>query len=244
MKERSDGLPALSDRVGEGIRTNAESIIGVTAPSSVDLSKGIAIGSILHTDARSHIEPVRYPRGAGLFRVMVLPHSPGASLGERAVSGLRYLLSEPGRLLRRALVRDWGASTAILLYMRVADGTLAFERGPLGLKSRLTSGEAPTASLPEATDIARRFAHHLDGAIVSLFTETLLGIPSTAHILGGACIGRSPADGVIGPDHQVFGYPGLYVCDGSTISANPGVNPSLTITALAERAMAAIPPAS
>lgn len=241
MKAREDGLPALSDRLGEGVRTNSESLIGVTAPSGTDLSEGIAIGSILHTDERSHIEPVRYPRGSGLFRVMVLPHAPGATFPERMAASARYFLSEPGRLLKRSLVRDWGAGTAILLYMRTSDGTLAFTRGPFGLRSRLTEGEAPVASIPEASAIAERFAHHLDGAVVSLFTETLLGIPSTAHILGGACIGASAAYGVIDENHQVFGYPGLYVCDGSAISANPGVNPSLTITAMAERAMASFP---
>jgi cholesterol oxidase len=125
--------------------------------------------------------------------------------------------------------------------MRTAEGRLALTRGRLGLDSRVTEGEAPVAAIPEASELAEAFAAKLDGFVVSLFTETLFGIPSTAHILGGAVIGRTAAAGVIGPDHQVFGYPGLYVCDGSAVSANPGVNPSLTITAMTERAMTAIP---
>jgi cholesterol oxidase len=96
------------------------------------------------------------------------------------------------------------------------------------------------AAIPEASELAGAFAKELDGFVVSLFTETLMGIPTTAHILGGACIGRTVDDGVIDADHQVFGYPGLYVCDGSSVSANPGVNPSLTITAMAERAMSRV----
>jgi cholesterol oxidase len=241
MKARPDGLPALSDRTGEGVRTNSEAIIGVTGPSGTDLSQGVAIGSILHTDERSHLEPVRYPPGAGLFRVMVLPHAPGATFPRRLAASAKTVLAAPVRALSRTFVKDWGASTAILLYMRTGEGTLALDRGPLGLRTRLTAGDPPTASLPEASELAERFAHHLDGYVVSLFTETLLGIPSTAHILGGACVGTSPSDGVIDENHQVFGYPGLYVCDGSAMPANPGVNPSLTITAMTERAMSQFP---
>lgn len=239
MKGVPDGLPELSDQVGRMVRTNCESIVGVTARGGADFTEGVAIGSILHTDDRSHLEPVRYPAGAGLFRAMVLPHAPGASVVARLAASVRYGLSEPRRALGALLVRDWAKSTAILLYMRAADGTLAFERGAVGMRSVLADGEAPTASIPEATRLAERFAEKLDGFAVSLFPETLAGIPTTAHILGGACIGRTAADGVIGPDHQVHGYPGLYVCDGSAVSANPGVNPSLTITAMTERAMAA-----
>jgi cholesterol oxidase len=243
MRGVPDGLPHLSNQVGRSIRTNSESLIGVTAKSGTDLSKGVAIGSILHTDAHSHLEPVRYPAGSGLFRAMVLPHAPGASFPARMAASARYALSDPAKALGAAFVRDFGASTAILLYMRSTEGTLTFEVGRRGLRSRIGDGEAPTAAIPEASERAEAFARHLDGFVVSLFTETLFGIPTTAHILGGATIGATAAEGVIGPDHQVHGYPGLYVCDGSAISANPGVNPSLTITAMTERAMSAIPAA-
>jgi cholesterol oxidase len=101
---------------------------------------------------------------------------------------------------------------------------------------------APSAFMPEATDLARRFAEKLEGVSMSLLTETLLGVPSTAHILGGACMGADADEGVIDARHRVFGYDGLYVIDGAAVSANPGVNPSLTITAMAERAMSLIPP--
>lgn len=241
MKAAPDGLPNLSDRVGQSVRTNSESIIGVTAKSGTDFTRGVAIGAILHTDARSHLETVRYPAGAGLFRAMVLPHAPGASFPQRMAASARYAFANPGRALSSVFVKDWAASTAILLYMRTGEGTLAFDRGLFGLKSRVTEGEAPVAAIPEASELAEQFARKLDGFVVSLFTETLMGIPTTAHILGGACIGRTIDEGVIDADHQVFGYPGLYVCDGSAVSANPGVNPSLTITAMAERAMSRVP---
>src|SRR6185369_10937256 len=105
----------------------------------------------------------------------------------------------------------------------------------------LGDGPAPTASIPEADDLANRVAEKVQGFPVSLVTETALGIPTTAHILGGCCMGASAESGVIDADHKVFGYEGLYVIDGSAVSANPGVNPSLTITAMAERAMSRIP---
>jgi cholesterol oxidase len=201
----------------------------------------VAIGSILHTDAVSHLEPVRYPAGSGLYRVMILPHAPGATLPARLLASVRSAVGDPRRLWAALTVRDWSKSTAILLYMRAADGTLAFRRTRLGLGTTVDTGLPPTASLPEASALAQAFAARLGGTVVNLFTETLADIPTTAHILGGACIGRTAADGVIGADHQVHGYPGLYVCDGSAVSANPGVNPSLTITAMTERAMAGVP---
>jgi cholesterol oxidase len=136
----------------------------------------------------------------------------------------------------------------ILLYMRTLDGHLKMRRGRgvftggrKGVTTALQAGPAPTANIPEASELARRVAEKLDGYAMTMFTETLMGIPTTAHILGGCCMGDSPQTGVIDPQHRLYGYEGLYVIDGSAISANPGVNPSLTITALAERAMTFIP---
>jgi cholesterol oxidase len=107
--------------------------------------------------------------------------------------------------------------------------------------TELTGGAAPKAWLPEATDLGRRVASKIDGMPQSILTETLFGVPTTAHILGGSTMGETAESGVIDAQHRVHGHPGLYVIDGSAVSANPGVNPSLTITALAERAMTFIP---
>jgi len=243
LRMREEGhLPELSDEVGRQVRTNSEALIGVTTRrKDLDLSEGIAISSILHTDEHSHLEPVRYAAGTGgLFRAMVLPHAPGSTLIQRLAASARTLLANPRHAASAALVGDWAKATTILLYMRTLEGTMAFERGRMGLRSNVTDGASPAAFIPEATALADRMAKELDGFTVSMFMETLLGTPSTAHVLGGACIGATPHEGVIGPDHQVHGHPGLYVCDGSAVSANPGVNPSLTITAMSERAMAGI----
>ena len=137
------------------------------------------------------------------------------------------------------------------MFMQTVDGHIRLERRGApgkgrrakgGLRSRAGTGPTPTAAIPEATDLADAYAREIDGHVGSLLTETLFGIPTTAHILGGACLGSTAEDGVIDDRHRVFGYPGLHVIDGSAVSGNPGVNPSLTITAMAERAMSFIPP--
>jgi cholesterol oxidase len=237
------GLPNLSPRVGEKVRTNSEALIGVITPrTDVDLSEGIAITSIFHTDAHSHVEPVRYGSGSGAFRMLVSPHVAQGGLGSRLMSGLKRFAKDPLTWAKVTAVDDWAKHTQILLYMRTLDGSLALRRLPGGaLGTTVTEGEAPTASIPEATEIADRFAQKLGGVPASILSETLFGIPSTAHILGGAVIGKTEDDGVIDVNHEVHNYPGLYVVDGAAVSANPGVNPSLTITAMAERAMSRIP---
>jgi len=247
LKQSPDGLPALSDRVGHFVRTNSEVLMGVLSLRDEDRSKGIAIGSILHTDEHSHLEPVRYPEGSGFFRALALPHVQGDTVAARLLSGLRELARRPLGHMRASLIRDWARRTIILLYMRTVDGHLRLKLGRGlgsalrdGLTTELADGPAPTASIPEADELAERIAAKVDGVTQSMLTETLLGIPTTAHILGGCSMGASPAEGVIDHRHRVFGYDGLYVVDGSAISANPGVNPSLTITALAERAMTLI----
>jgi cholesterol oxidase len=246
LRASPDGLPYLSPQVGERVRTNSEALIGVTTlRGDLDLSRGLAITSILNTDPHSHLEPVRYPAGSGFFRLLMAPLVAGESAPVRVVRSLAALFRRPLRMLRAYLVRDWGRSTLILLYMRTIEGTLRLRLAAGGrLASARGLGPAPTASMPEAADLAQRVAGKLDGMAFTLATETLLGTPTTAHILGGACMGATREEGVIDARHRVHGYQGLYVIDGAAVSANPGVNPSLTITALAERAMSFIPAAS
>ena len=250
LKEDPEALPHLSDRVGDFVRTNNEALIGVVTPEKdINLSKGVAITSILHTDEHSHLEPVRYGSGSGFFRTMMLPHSPGSTMVGRVLGMFWAFLKNPILWLRALFVSDFARQSQVMLYMRTLESTLRFRLGRhftsgfrRGLVTELDEGaEAPSAFMKEATDLATRFAQKVKGVTMTLFAETIMGIPSTAHILGGACMGDSRETGVIDKDHQVYGYEGLYVIDGSAISANPGVNPSLTITALAERAMSRIP---
>jgi cholesterol oxidase len=242
LKASPQGLPRLSGRVGEFVRTNSEALIGVTTRADRDMAEGIAITSVLHTDEHSHLEPVRYAQGSGFFRLLMAPHVPGEKAAVRLLRVAAALVRHPIDFLRAYFVDDWAKRTMILLYMRTLDGHLSMRLGPLGLTTALAEGPAPSAAIPEATDLARRVEKKVDGFAASLLSETILGTPTTAHILGGCCMGDSPATGVIDERHRVFGYDGLYVIDGSAVSANPGVNPSLTITALAERAMTFVPP--
>jgi len=251
MKEDPAGLPRLSERVGDFVRSNSESLIAVLSPKKgTNFSKGVAITSILHTDDHSHMEPVRYGAGSGFFRTLLAPHAPGPTVLSRLWGGFRSFLRQPVRWLRALFVSDLAKHSQVLLYMRTLEGTLRMRLGRewrTGYRRALVTkvddpSQAPSAFMEEATDLAERFADKTEGVTTTLMTETLLGVPSTAHILGGACMGDSAETGVINEKHEVYNYPGLYVIDGSAISANPGVNPSLTITTLAERAMSLIQP--
>lgn len=243
MKDDPNGLPKLSDRLGRAIRTNSEALIGVvTRRRDVDLSKGIAIGSIFQIDETSHIEPVRYSAGSGLFRILIAPHVGGTNPLVRILKLLGILVRHPIKVLQAMTVRDLAKQSSILLFMKTTEGTLRLKRNWRGrMTTARDEGLAPTASIPAATELAHAFGDQIDGMPFSLVTETLFNIPTTAHILGGCCMGDSPETGVIDAEHRIYGYDGLYVMDGSAVSSNPGVNPSLTITAMTERAVAKIP---
>jgi cholesterol oxidase len=249
MKEDPHGLPALSARLGRSVRTNNESITNVFVPDAKeDFSHGVAITSILHTDDHSHLEPVRYGAGSNFYKRLLAPHAPGSNAGARLFGALVAFLRAPAAWSRQLATKRLSEQSQVLLYMRTLDETLTLSLGKSlytgfkrGLVTTLEShASAPTANLPEASALARRFADKTGGIVSSLLPETLTGAPTTAHILGGACMGRDSDEGVISARHEVHGYPGLYVIDGSAVSANPGVNPALTITALAERAMSFI----
>jgi cholesterol oxidase len=240
LKKRS--LPRLSGRIGYGVRTNSESISALTAlDRETVFSDGIAIGSILHSDENSHLEPVRYPAGSGFWRLMAWPRARGGNVFLRLLRLLADLLARPVDNLKVIFVDDWAKRTQILLFMQTIDSRLRLTKGLFGLATSVDGGAAPTAFIPEADALAERFAGIARAKPAALLTETLLGSPTTAHILGGCVMGRDASDGVIDKDNRVFGYENMLVCDGSMISANPGVNPSLTIAALTERAMSKIP---
>jgi cholesterol oxidase len=242
LKLKKHSLPNLSDKIGTGIRTNSESLIGVTTfNKDTDFSKGVAIGSILHTDEYSHIEPVRYASGSGFWRLLLAPMVSGQHWYSRILKVFWDVFRHPVKNFQTFFVWNFAKRTQILLFMQTINSTLRFSRGLVGLKSSMEQGANPTAFIPEAQDLALRYAALVNGKPVTLLTETIAGIPTTAHILGGCVMGKNQDEGVIDKNHRVFGYQNMFVCDGSAVSANPGVNPSLTITALSERAMSKIP---
>lgn len=235
---KKSSLPRLSDKIGAHVRTNSESLTGVTTfDKNTAFSDGVAIGSILHTDEHSHLEPVRYASGSGFWRLMLAPMVSGSNWLVRLGKLLFDLLRHPIQNLRVFFVWDFAKRTQILLFMQTLNSSLKFSRSRFGLKSAMEEGTAPTAFIPEAQALIKEYAKIVNGKPVALLTETFAGIPTTAHILGGCVMAETKEEGVIDKDNRVFGYENMYICDGSMISANPGVNPSLTITALSERAM-------
>ena len=238
LKLKKTTLPDLSDLTGAHLRTNNEALIGVfSRDKTKKFSEGIAIGSIVHTDEFSHLEPVRYSSGSGFWRLLMAPMISGKTMVGRMLKIIFDLIRHPMTNARVYFTWHWADHTQILLFMQTRDSTLNLKRGFFGVRTGVEHGSAPSAFIPEAQDLAKRYAKIINGKPMVLPTESLFGIPTTAHILGGACMGHSRETGVIDSNHRVFGYQNLYVVDGSAISANPGVNPSLTITALAERAM-------
>jgi cholesterol oxidase len=242
-------LPAISARLGELVRTNSESLLGVSGRSTaVDYSKGVAITSIFNPDAVTAIEPVRYPSGSDLMRFLAGPIIESGSIGQRFLKSLVAFALRPRDLLVTHVLPGWARRSTILLVMQTEDNHLRLKlgRGWLTLGRRgLVSEPDETAAVPGQLEIGhrvtQRFAAKTNGIAASTINESLLNVPMTAHILGGCPFGRSADEGVIGLDMQVHNYPGLYVVDGSIVPANPGVNPSLTITALAEYAMSLVP---
>lgn len=251
MRLKQDGsLPNISDDLGNRVRTNAESILCVRYPDGQkDLSKGIAIGSGIYIDEHTHVEAVRYPAGSdmmgGLFTV--LTHGkPGWSRPLSWLGALaKLLLTKPLRGLRFLLPFGFAVQTVIFLCMQTVDGhiNLRLKRPwywPFR-RSLSSSGDRIPTFIPEANAFAERAAAATGGIAGSSTTEIFLNVPMTAHCMGGCAMAASPDKGVIDAQNRLFGYRNLYVVDGSMLGANLGVNPSLTITALAERAMSFIP---
>lgn len=236
-------LPNLSERLGDMIRSNNESLIATTTTDKdMVLSDGVAIGSILEIDEHTHVEPTRYGKGSGIWRISMMPMVTEPNFFLRMLKMLCTPLRMPIKWIKALIVPDWGKSTIFLLVMQHLDSTLKFRRNIFGgLKSSVDTGKEPSAFIPQAHAFGKKYAKSINGIAQVIFTETITGIPSTAHILGGACMGKDAKEGVIDSQNRVFGYNNMYVFDGSMISANPGVNPSLSITAISERGMSLIP---
>jgi cholesterol oxidase len=234
-------LPNLSQRLGDFVRTNGESLLGATSfEAHRNLSRGIAIGAAFHPNSLTKIESVRYPSGSGAMRLLGVPLTPDGSACMRPLKLLGRMIRRLPQTLRLWRVRDWARGTLILLVMQTIDQHLRLRLGRSWLSGTRhlegRSSDKPIPSyLPVAQQAAEILAEELAGEPQNIFSEVVLRTPATAHILGGAAIARSAEEGVIDAQHEVFGHPGLYVCDGSVIPGNLGVNPSLTITALAER---------
>jgi cholesterol oxidase len=241
-------LPNISDRLGVLTRTNSEAILGAErfTRRGEDHSRGLAITSSFHPDEYTHIEPVRYGKGSnamGALRSLLIdgPAADGSGRAPRWLKFLGHAARRPWDLPRLGNLRHWSERTVIALVMQVRDNSITIRprRGPFGwgLWAVRGHGEPSPTWIPKAHEATRLLAEEIGGVAGGSWLD-LFDVPTTAHFIGGCAIGESAAAGVIDPYHRLFGHPCLHVVDGSAISANLGVNPSLTITAQAERAMA------
>jgi cholesterol oxidase len=243
-------LGRISARLGELVRTNSESILMVTVPEDYpdDLIKRVAITSSIYPDPNTHIETVTYgDDGDSMHRLYTLLVGDGTRV-TRPLKWFVQVLLHPRRLVQVLFPKHYSRRTIIILVMQTLDNAIALRphKGPLGsfwLKTEQDPEKPIPTFIPIANQAAEWFAKRTGGIAQSSTTEALFNIPTTAHILGGAVIASDPSQGVVDARQRVFGYENLLVCDGSTIPANVGVNPSLTITALAEHAMSHVPPA-
>jgi len=239
LKLKKSSLPYISGKLGQDIRTNNETLVSVsTLEKDKNFSKGVAIGSILDTDENSHLEIVRYSEGSNAWKLIHLPYVTGRNVFIRLGKVLFALVKSPVNYFKIYFVNSWAKKTVVLLFMQTLDSTLKFKSTIFGtMSSTLSSGKKPTPFIPESVKLIKEYSKAVNGVSTSFALETIAGIPSTAHILGGAVMGENPSEGVIDKNNAIFGYQNLYVIDGSMISSNPGVNPSLSITAIAEHAM-------
>ena len=252
-RDEDKTLPLISPSLGDKVRSNSEALMGVTARGrQQDFSQGVAISSHFWADDTTSVEPCRYPPGSSFMRSLIWPlegyGSESSSFAGRLWASLKHLFRKPGDFLHTRFYPNWAERDTVLLIMQTVENRMSCRRGRtpwLGFRKWLYTKRDPEDPIPACvdagSDVVKRFAEKVDG-VPWVGLNDLLGIPNTAHILGGCPIAADEKSGVIGVRQQVFNYPGLYVADGSVVPANLGVNPSLTIAALTERAMTFIPP--
>jgi len=251
-RDEYESLPLISPMLGENVRSNSEALMGVTARHRrEDFSQGVAITSHFWADDVTSVEPVRYPPGSSFMRSLIWPLAgygeAGNGLGARLWASLKHLVRRPGDFLHTRFLPHWSERDTVLLIMQKVENKMSLRRGRSlsnGFRRGLQTERDPEVPIPTCvvagSDVVNRFAEKVDG-VPWVGLNDLLDIPNTAHILGGCPMGGDAASGVVDVDHQVFNYPGLYVADGSVVPVNLGVNPSLTIAAMTERAMSRIP---
>jgi cholesterol oxidase len=248
-RDVTGSLPLISPRLGDNVRTNSENILGVTSrDKDVDYSKGIAISSIFQADDVTRVEPVRYSDGSSFIRMLTAPHVEGDSAAIRFLKTLWEIIRHPVDFLYGKFFSRWARYTTILLVMQVEENLTNIRLGRnlltlfrRGLVLKPDKDHPIPRQIKIGNHVTRSLAQKVNGIPQAAFTDSLFNFPTTAHLMGGVPFGRNKEEGVVNLDCQVFNYPGLFVVDGSIMPANPGVNPSLTITALAEYAMSRVP---
>lgn len=244
FRMRDEGhLPNLSPMLGQLSRSNSEAIVGAVAKGrDTDYTEGIAITSSFYPEPDTHVEPVRYGKGSNMMGLLATALTAEEEGTPRWKTWLKALGRNPGVAIRSLSVRRWSERAVIALVMQSVDNSLTVfstktKSGRWKLSTKQGEGEPNPTFIPAAYEVSKRMAEKMDGEPMGTLGD-LLAAPMTAHFVGGAPIGAAPEKGVIDAYHRAWGHPGLHIVDGSAITANLGVNPSLTITAQAERAMA------
>jgi cholesterol oxidase len=238
QKYKYKTLPLISSTIGHNIRTNSEMLCGVTA--NENLNHGIAISSIMKPDDQTHVEIVKYPTGSNAMKFLAAPAvGPGPM---RVFMIFINILKNPLKYLKVMTSSKWAENSVIFLVMQTLDSSMnmVYKRWPFSHISLDTKGAEVPSYIKSGADVMNRFAKKTDGFAQSIVPEVAFNIPATAHILGGAPLGKSDIDSVVDENFKVHNYPNMYICDGSMIACNLGVNPSLSITALSEYAMSKI----
>lgn len=243
QKYQHKTLPELSDELGKDLRTNSESLCGVTAPKH-KLNNGIAISSVFNPDEHTHIEIVKYPDHSDVMKFFGGPSTRYAGPGLRPLLFFANMLRHPLTTLRQFFGRNWAKHSIIFLVMQNLENAMqmVYKRFPW---PHISISNPKENQVPAYIDIGQqvmhRYAEKVDGIPQNGIAEVLFNLPTTAHIIGGCPMGESSADGVVNNRFEAYGYPNLYILDGSIVPGNLGVNPSLTITALSEYAMSQVP---
>ena len=249
LRDVKKSLPKLSAKLGTMVRTNSEGLLGsVARKSDINYSEGVSISSIYNHDEITRIEPVRYPDGSSLMRFLAGPLiDKNFSVPRRLLNFLGWALTHPIDFAKALFLPGWAHNVTILLVMQHADNRMRFKIGKsiftlfrTGMVAEEEPGYTINAQVEGSHEVTKEFAKRTNGVALGSIGENLLNLPTTAHILGGAPIGRNADEGLINENFEIHNYNGLYVIDGSVMPANPGVNPSLTITALAEYAMSKV----
>lgn len=249
LRDVKKSLPRLSGKLGHMVRTNSEALLGsVARTSNINYSEGVAISSIYNHDDITRVEPVRYPDGSSLMRFLAAPMiDTDVSVPVRLLKFLGWAVTHPLDFAKALILPGWAHNVTILLVMQHADNRMRFRMGRSlftlfrkGIVAEEEPGYKIHAQVKGSHELTRDFARRTNGVALGSLGENLLGLPTTAHILGGAPIGKDASEGAVNERFEVHGYEGMYIIDGSIMPANPGVNPSLTISALAEYAMSKI----
>src|SRR5258706_3837940 len=249
LRDVKRSLPNLSSKLGHMVRTNSEGLLGsVARRSDVNYSEGVSISSIYNHDEMTRVEPVRYPDGSSLLRFLAAPLiDTDVKVPMRMLKFLWWASTHPLDFAKALFLPGWAHNVTILLVMQHADNRMRFRSGRSiftlfrrGMVADEEPGYKIHAQVEGSHELTRDFAKRINGVALGSLGENLLNLPTTAHILGGAPMGKSPEEGVVDENFAIHNYSGLYIIDGSIMPANPGVNPSLTITALAEYAITRI----